>query len=222
MENELQTSRVRALARCTLLWLAACGVAVAIAVLWIDRPVALFVDRHGIDRFALLRWITLPPPIVQAWAPALLAALALRRAWGPLRPWERAALVAAVAVIVADQFSDSIKDVAGRYWPKTWIDHNPALIPGDDYGFHPFHRGPAYGDFPSGHTARTFAVASVMWIAAPRWRWPTALVAFAVPIALVGMDYHFVGDTIAGAFVGAAVGVWGMALAGAATRDAPG
>ncbi len=55
--------------------------------------------------------------------------------------------------------------VFGRDWPETWIDNNPSLIRDGAYGFHPFHGNSAYGSFPSGHTARTLAVAAVVWIA---------------------------------------------------------
>src|SRR5262249_45727569 len=65
-----------------------------------------------------------------------------------------------------------------------------------------------YGSFPSGHTARTLAVAAVVWIAYPRWRWVCGLGSLAVAVGLLGMDYHFVGDVIAGGFVGGIVGAY--------------
>src|SRR5439155_121997 len=54
--------------------------------------------------------------------------------------------------------------------------------------------------------ARTFAASSVVWLAYPRWRWACALTSASVMVGLVGMNYHFVGDTIAGGFLGSVIG----------------
>jgi membrane-associated phospholipid phosphatase len=117
-------------------------------------------------------------------------------------------VVACISLVLADQFRVSLAYVFGRYWPETWIHNNPSLIGNGAYGFHPFHDGIVYGSFPSGHTARTLAAASVAWIAYPRGRWACVLAAVAVAVGLIGMDYHFVGDVIAGGFVGGIVGAY--------------
>ena len=192
----------------TLSALAIGAALVALCYFFVDRPVAFFVHDRDFAAHPALRWLTYPPPIVQAWAPVVIAALLVRRAWGPFARWEHAVLAAAVAVIVADQFRESISYLAGRYWPDTWIDDNPSLIRDGAYGFHPFQTGRAYGSFPSGHTARTAAAASVFWLAYPRGRWACALVVAVEGAALVGMNYHFVGDVVAGGFVGGVVGVY--------------
>src|SRR5262245_7414665 len=159
------------LLRRSLVTLAAGALLVVLCYFFLDRPVAYFVHDHGVSRHAVLRWLTYPPPIVQAWAPAVLVALMVRRAWGPLGRAERALLAAGVAIIVADQFRESLRDVLGRYWPSTWVDNNPSLLGNGAYGFLPFHGDNVNGSFPSGHMARTAAVAAPFWLAYPRWRW---------------------------------------------------
>jgi membrane-associated phospholipid phosphatase len=187
---------------------------VAACYFFVDRRVAFLVHDHPLAIDPVLRDLTYPPPILQAWAPAVLAALLVRRAWGPFRRWEAVVLSAAAGLVLADQFRESLSYLLGRYWPDTWIDNNPSLIKDGAYGFHPFHGGSAYGSCPSGHTARTAAAIAPAWVAYPRWRWLCALAVAVEGTALVGMNYHFVGDVVAGAVVGGVVGAYAAAGCG--------
>jgi len=211
----------------TGLALLACACLVAFCYFFVDRPVAFFVhDQHAeyrdlFDGWLMLEWLTLPPPILQAWSPALLAVLLVRRCWGPFTHAEWTLFAAAVAIVMADQARESLSFLFGRYWPDTWINNNPSLIKNNAYGFHPFHSGEAYGSFPSGHTARSVAVAAVIWVAWPGYRWLGVLFAALVVVGLVGMNYHFVGDVVGGSFVGGIVGVYAAALCELADHDKP-
>jgi membrane-associated phospholipid phosphatase len=196
----------------TLVAVAACVVAVVICFYVVDKPVAFFMYRHGIARFEAFRWLTEPPPLVQGWSPLVLVLLAVRRAFGPWRRWQTVLFLACVSLIVADQFRASLGDVCGRYWPETWHDNNPSLIGTGAYGFHPFEVGDDVGSFPSGHAARIVGFLSVFWLAMPRGRWLYAIIAVPMLVALVAMDYHFVGDVIAGSVLGGIVGVWAVRL----------
>jgi membrane-associated phospholipid phosphatase len=182
--------------------------AVTVCYAWVDRPVAWFVFQHHVDGHRILKWLTYPPPILQAWIPLMLTVLVLGAARRPLRRTGGMIVAACVGVVLADQFRESLMFVFGRYWPETWINNNPSLIGTDAYGFHPFHAGSAYGSFPSGHAARLGALAGVLWHALPRWRWLTVAVGALMCLALVGMNFHFMSDVIAGAWLGAVVGVY--------------
>ena len=57
--------------------------------------------------------------------------------------------------------------------------------------------------------AVTCAVVSVLWIYFPRLRALSAFAGLAVAIGLIGANYHFLSDVIAGAFVGISTG-WMM------------
>ncbi|MEX0715361.1 MAG: phosphatase PAP2 family protein [Planctomycetaceae bacterium] len=213
------TPAFRRLLRNSALALLAGAASVAVCYFFVDRPVAFFVNRHDFGRHVFWKWLTYPPPIAQAWAPLVLAALMIRRAWGPFRPWEAALLAAGVAIILADQFRESIAYVFGRDWPTTWIDDNPSLIRDGAYGFHPFQHAGTNGSFPSGHMARTAAVAAVAWIAWPKCRWVGVAASAATAFGLLAMNYHFVGDVVAGSIVGAIVGCFTAALCGLGERD---
>jgi membrane-associated phospholipid phosphatase len=201
------------LLRRTSIALAMTLVAVLICYFWVDRPVAFFVHCRHIDEIKILRWLTFLPPELQTWSPLLLTLLLVRRAWGPWLHWENVLFVAFLSVIVADQFCFCLGDVCGRYWPETWRHDNPSLIDTGTYGFHPFQRGDDIGSFPSGHAARILSFAMVWLIAMPGSR--VILVVFALPmlISLVAMNYHFVGDVIAGSTLGGIIGTYATRLA---------
>lgn len=208
------------LTRRTLAVIVACTLAVVVCYFWVDRGVAFYVYHHDWARFVVCKWLTYPPPIVQTWSPLVLMALMAWRARGPLATWQRALFVACLSLIVADQFRASLGDLLGRYWPETWINNNPSLIRTGTYGFHAFEAasteftvGDDVGSFPSGHSARIAGFASVWWVVYPRCRIVLAIVCLPMLLSLIAMDYHFVGDVVAGATLGAIVGVYGARLA---------
>jgi membrane-associated phospholipid phosphatase len=107
-------------------------------------------------------------------------------------------------------------DVFGRYWPETWRHDNPSLVGTGTYGFHPFQRGDDIGSFPSGHACRILAFATVWIIGMPRSRTVQVIaVVLSVPmlVSLVAMDYHFVGDVIAGSVLGWMIATYAAHLA---------
>lgn len=196
----------------SLLTIAVASVAVVVCYFFVDRPVAFFVHRHRPPCVDELRWLTEPPPLMQSWSPLVLLLLAVCRTIGPWRRWQAALFLACVSVIVADQFRESLGDLCGRYWPETWHDNNPSLIGTGAYGFHPFQVGDDVGSFPSGHAARIAAFFSVFWLTMPRGRWLYAVFAAPMLVALVALNYHFVGDVIAGAVIGILVATWAIRL----------
>lgn len=208
----------RPLLRSTSRVLLIAAVLVVVCYYVVDRPVAFFVHERRLYRFGWLKWLTEPPPLVQDWSPAILAALVVRRGFGPWRHWQRTLFAACIALIIADQFRESLRDVFGRYWPETWIDGNPSLIRDGAYGFHFFRTGSAYGSFPSGHTARTLAAGAVAWLAWPRARGIVVFVAAVESAALVAMNYHFVGDVIAGGFLGGLIGAYAAHFCGVSSE----
>ncbi|MGD9648712.1 MAG: phosphatase PAP2 family protein [Pirellulales bacterium] len=193
--------------------IAAGSLAVAVCYQWVDRPVALAVERYGTNQIAIFKLLTEPPPVIERFCPLVLAMLVVLRAWRPFARWELTLLVACLCLIVADEFRESIGDLCGRYWPETWFDHNPSFIGTGAYGFHPWQAGDDVGSFPSGHAARVVGFAAVWWLAVPRSRAICLVVCPPLLVALVLMNYHFVGDVVGGSVVGAIVAAWGARLA---------
>jgi membrane-associated phospholipid phosphatase len=106
-------------------------------------------------------------------------------------------------IIVKDQ----LKFAFGRTWPETWIMNNPSYFKDGAFGFNPFHGGPGWASFPSGHTTVVCALAASLWVLFPRGRPFYALAVALVVVGLIGADYHWLSDIIAGAGLGTAMGV---------------
>lgn len=191
-----------------LVGLMATVVAVTVSFQWFDRPIALMAHNDlGHPHFGIIEQLThIPDPLVSL-AVVTFILLGLRALIGrSLSTHQAAAFVSSLSVIFAETTKDQLKFIFGRTWPETWVGNNPSFIRDGVYGFHFMHGGAAYQSFPSGHMAATCAVISVLWILYPRLRWLCTIAGLAVGAVLVGADYHFLSDVIAGAFVGISAG----------------
>jgi len=67
--------------------------------------------------------------------------------------------------------------------------------------------------FPSGHTARAFAAATVMFVSfGGRRRWVFVIIGLGAGISRLLLGYHFLTDVIGGALLGIWAGTMGLAL----------
>ena len=197
----------------------ATAAAVAISFQWFDRPIALLVHysfrRSHSGTFDKLTHIS--DPLIPL-AIIFFVGLGFKALYGrSLSNFQAAIFVSSMSVIFAESIKDQLKFVFGRTWPETWVQDNPSFIRDGAYGFHLMHGGGGYQSFPSGHMAATCAVISVFWIWYPRSRWLGSLAAIVVGGGLVGANYHFLSDVIAGGFVGISTGWLGTAIW--STRD---
>lgn len=181
-------------------------VVVAASYGFVDRPVALYAHAHltqygifdALTRLSEYLAIASVIVFVLAGLRSLVAAQWAR--------WQGALLLCAISLTVAESVKDELKFVFGRTWPETWVNNNPSLIGNGALGFNFFHGGAGYASFPSGHTTAVCAVTAVLWFAYPRLRPLWALAVLLVVVGLIGADYHFVSDIIAGGFLGASAG----------------
>ncbi|MBI1203493.1 MAG: phosphatase PAP2 family protein [Rhodopseudomonas sp.] len=193
---------------CWLLSLFVTVLLVAICYQWVDRPLALLA--HGVAsrrHHGLLVWLTYIPNPLPPLAMIVVAGLALQMLFG--RAWSRlqtAGFVVSLTVIVVEAVKEQLKFLFGRTWPESWFRNNPSFIRDGTYGFHFMHGGGGYNSFPSGHMASACAVLAVLWFWYPRLRWFYAIAGLAVAVGLVGGNFHFLSDVIAGAFVGGSAG----------------
>lgn len=180
--------------------------AVAASYTWLDRPIALFAHAQT-QQFALFEKLTHIPELITPLVIIAFALLGLHVLSGrPMSRLQTTAVLVAASLAVATAIKDQLKLIFGRTWPETWVRNNPSFIHDGVYGFNPFQGGSGYASFPSGHTTAICAVMSVLWICYPRYRAAYAVCVAAVAVGLIGADFHFLSDVIAGAYLGTLTG----------------
>jgi membrane-associated phospholipid phosphatase len=197
-------------------WAVACGLMIAAVVacyLFVDKPLALFIHARIVQFrpfFILVTFIPEPFPVIAA---LIIGVVGLRRVMGrPLSRPYAVALLWSLGLFVTVALKNVFKFVFGRTWPETWINDNPSFIRDGVYGFNPFHGGKGFAAFPSGHMAAICFAMTVLWICYPRLRAAYAAVIMVVAIGLMGANYHFLSDVIAGGFLGVSIGCLVIAL----------
>jgi len=166
--------------------------AILLCILFVDQPVAVFCA--GLKPLRLAFQICAAPSLLSL---PFASVFLLRAVWLRLQRLRvnRLWLTVSLATLAATAAKDELKWMFGRPWPFSWLDYGL-------YGFRPFTDNFLYGAFPSGHTAYAAAPLWVLWCRAPRWRWGYALVTGVVMMGLVGADYHYVSDVLAGLLTG--------------------
>jgi membrane-associated phospholipid phosphatase len=180
-----------------------CAALVVFCYFLVDPAFAFWADRENLRRFVGFEYATHLVDVI-IWL-SVLYYVFFACTYARNTAMRRPLLDIANSVTIAVFLKDALKYVFGRYWPATWVNQNPSLLHDHAYGFHPFHAGVAYQSFPSGHTTVALAAMTALWLGFPRWRWLAVLVSVLVVSGLLAEDYHFVGDCVAGAWLGATV-----------------
>ena len=196
-----------------------CGIGVTVAYIWIDRPIAYFVhdELRGYRTIFDLagRLPKLIGPLIIACTLILGVRALMKR---PLTEFQTSIVLSALSLAISDLPENWLKFAFGRTWPETWVQDNASLIRDGVHHFNPFHGGPGFAAFPSGHMVAICAMMSVFWLCLPHFRPIYAICIGAVFIGQLGANYHFVSDLIAGGFLGTSVGWMIIALWNTGTR----
>ncbi len=184
------------------------AILVAVCYFFVDLGVARFVHDHCVVKQELRGWPEFLSDCSRDVAVAAILIAVLWRLWRRGGRLQTVLLAISADLVVIYVLKSLAKWAFGRSWPETWRLDWPSLIGTGAYGFHPFHSGPGYKSFPSGHAAVVFSVVAILWFSYPRGRWCYGLVCAVLSAALVGLNYHFVGDVIGGAVLGSITGVW--------------
>src|SRR5918997_4292194 len=159
----------------------------------------LHLDQEAIRATADLRWgpATALLTLVSAWwfKGPLLIGLAWSSDVSRRRGLPLVAGAATVSFLLASGLSFVIKGVVGRSRPPEAI------------GFDALVGVPGTPSFPSGHAMTAFAAAGAVALLAPRLRWPVLALATVIGFSRVYLGLHFWLDVLAGAALGAIVGL---------------
>ncbi|MGD9615475.1 MAG: phosphatase PAP2 family protein [Alphaproteobacteria bacterium] len=183
-------------------WLAAVTLVTISAILWIDRPLALFLHQNPEWKPAAetIQRLGFGTPYLVSFSVAFIV---LR--WGGvlprLRPWadrmREAALLPAfllVSVAASGLAVNLLKVVFGRTRPKL-------LFADGTYDFGWLGLAADYWSFPSGHTAVVAALATALWCLWPRHVLFYIALASVVAASRVVTGAHYLSDVVVGGFV---------------------
>ncbi|AZY51742.1 phosphatase PAP2 family protein [Bordetella avium] len=172
--------------------------------IWLDRPLSLWLN------------VNVPPALDKAFdrignlgdAGLYVAVGLICYIWalnGLARGWScpfksgfdrmaRGSLLLLATMTVGGIITWLLKRLVSRARPEALLDHGI-------YGLGQVFAGKPYDSFPSSHTLAAFAVASVIAILSPRWRWPVMTLAVLVAASRVINRDHFLSDVCVGALI---------------------
>jgi len=204
--------------RSWLLALAATVIAVIVCMVYVDRPVADFVEQHlRHTAFWNVVAIALSPIsfIVLAALFFLLCCGARMLSGRQLARWTRVPLLCSWATMWAVAAEIIFKRIFGRGWP------DPTYAQEHLYGFHWLHGTPHWDSLPSGTAAISCAILAVLWSQSPRWRAGGFLIITLLNLAVIVNNYHWVSDVVAGAFLGSTIGWMTVRLQATENQERP-
>ena len=173
---------------------------IALCARWVDLPLALWIDRNLSRHLAHLRHANIPD--------LLLLVVVVLTGWSWLEylyfmrrkvhDW-RQVFFRMVGTVIPVTFvlKEVLKWIFGRTNPRVWLSH-PSQ--GD---FHWFAGGGGFESFPSGHMLVFTPLFMALWQFLPRYRVLSGIAWSCLAAALVFTEYHYLGDVIAGAWLGA-------------------
>lgn len=183
-----------------------CVVLVIFSYFFLDRPLAIWFYEHNFQKVDAFQWLVYLPNLFVLISFTLVLFAFLFFSFKQLsKKFLKIIFAIGVSLYASLVLIKVLKIFFGRMGPQIWISHHFANTA---YGFHWF-RGlhKSLQDFPSGHSAAAFAVVSVLWIGYPKIRWLVLFVGSVILISLISTNNHYLGDCLAGAYLGALIGV---------------
>lgn len=202
------------LLRNTLLALISCSVLVIICYWFVDKPVVFWAAQHQLRHYQVLYYFAHIPNVILGTVLLAYLYLASVFCYRPFYLQERILCAMANSLVIGEFIKSNLKSIFGRYWPDTWTHNNLSLLHDNAYGFNWLYIKSTAQSFPSGHATAIFVTATILWLFYPRLRWLAILLSVVVLISQALMYYHFVGDLIAGAFLGTIVAVFTIKISG--------
>jgi membrane-associated phospholipid phosphatase len=202
--------------RTWLVLFAATALLSAACIRYIDRPISDYVATHSST--TAIRAVV-DPVFMAMGAVALLTMLSLLGCglWlatgRQVTPHARIPLLCAATLLWGFGAEMVLKQVFGRLNPDYYLSHGY-------YSFRWLHGALSEDVFPSGTAIAVSGLTAVLWSATPRLRAPAVIASVVLCSATVVANRHWLGDIVAGAFVGGTIGWIAERAYAAATREA--
>ncbi len=177
--------------------------AIVPCLLGVDRPLALWVDRHITGSALYIAAAALLRPLdglLIAGLFLLLTAGAWTLAGAHTPAWVSRFIVADLAAILALILTVVLKLAIGR----TQV--YPAFLREGTYGFHPFGGYPVFAAFPSATMSVSSAFLACLGLRRPPGRTVAGLVLVLLAAALLATSSHWSSDIVAGLWLGLVIG----------------
>ncbi|MBB3228868.1 hypothetical protein FHW69_003513 [Luteibacter sp. Sphag1AF] len=202
-------------------------------ILWVDRPLAVWIHLHGLDTHLWMRSFLDVPIVLTPVAMIYAIVYVLRRSSRPASRGESEWFVVSLSLLVALEVKSVLKLAFGRTWPREVMNVGAPQSRAYDCiashgfindGIHTFNAfqgaDKQYSAFPSGSTVALLAVVIPLMAMYPRWRLPLIVFSVISLLFFVMTNTHFVGDVVAGIYVGLICGYVPVAMLGDARRKA--
>ena len=199
-----------------------------VSILFIDKPFALWIHEIGSDQLLFLRYIT---ETTQYWLSITYITVLLifptpqlfKNNGGNIandfKTSQSNNLSARIVkiiyfifvVLIALWIKTKLKIFFGRDWPLRWGGSHLGLIPDGIYQFNILNSKFWQGSFPSGHATLVATASIIMYLLYPRAKYLWLILALVVIIAILMLNYHFIGDCLAGVALGGLCAYYGVA-----------
>lgn len=176
--------------------------AIVISAEFLDRPIAWLSYRFFGHLMIVVEFAGTPSFFGPLEVVVLSIFLFRRIVFCPIAYADAVIALCETSLLITKLLLFPSKFLFGRTWP---LYAQPSYLIDGSYGFNFLRSGPAFGAFPSGHTAAVCALAAVLWMTYPRFRLLYAAGAISMAIALVAGDFHFLSDVLGGGFLGVSV-----------------
>ena len=171
----------------------------ALAILLVDYPLAAWIRDNVGDQHKKWLWLLARPGRGEPWTIVIFLMLAVPWALSAffkkdpqkLRFWQMGGIYAALTLGISTLLVAGAKYAIGRPRPHFAFKIASTVL-------EPFNGGSGYAAFPSGHAQTAWAGAFALGFLFPRIRWPLYFLALLTSLSRIGMNRHYLSDTLAG------------------------
>lgn len=174
------------------------AVAMVISMLWLDVPVAQWINAHQTSSMKSVGLI-LEEIGRSHWILGYCVVMIII-AWRSMRSLAHRHLEFFASVAISGIAANVIKVIACRPRPPLLIEHGIT-----DWNLFGFQMDYIWNSFPSGHATTGLAIAISGSTVYPRLRWLFWIVGIAIALGRVMLNAHYLSDIIAGGMLGGVV-----------------